>query len=195
MRYAVCLFDEFEPLDAFGPAEMLGWLPPPDSVGYYSLKGGAVCTKGMTVMTQPFCELEGEYTCLLPGGGGTRPMAENEAFLQAIASLCRQAAFVLTVCTGSALLAKTGFLDGRRATSNKMAFDWAVSLGEKVRWEKKARWVRDGHVYTSSGISAGIDMALGFIEEQYGPEMAKKIATITEYRWDNNPQDDPFARV
>lgn len=59
----------------------------------------------------------------------------------------------------------------------------------QVNWQKKARWVVDGRFYTSSGISAGMDMALGFIADRYGEEEAQRIAGFTEYR----PSDDPFA--
>ena len=74
-----------------------------------------------------------------------------------------QAALVASVCTGSALLAKAGVLDGLRATSNKLAFAWASSQSEKVQWQQQARWVEDGKVFSSSGVSAGIDMSLAVI--------------------------------
>lgn len=72
----------------------------------------------------------------------------------------------LTVCTGSALLAKTGLLNMKKATSNKKAFAWVKSVNNNVKWVEEARWVVDGKFYTSSGVSAGMDMVLGFIRDQ-----------------------------
>ena len=74
----------------------------------------------------------------------------------------------MSVCSGSALLAKAGLLDGRRATSNKQYFKFAVDQGPKVTWVKEARWVDDGNRVTSSGVSAGMDMALHVIARLYG---------------------------
>jgi transcriptional regulator GlxA family with amidase domain len=69
-------------------------------------------------------------------------------------------------------------LDNCEATSNKLAFDWVKANGEYVKWKYKARWVADKKYYTSSGISAGIDMSLGFIRDQFGEEKALEIAKI-----------------
>ena len=74
--------------------------------------------------------------------------------------LADASALVTTVCTGSALLARTGRLDGIAATSNKAAFAWVMEQGPKVDWKPEARWVEDGKFMTSSGVSAGMDMAL-----------------------------------
>ena len=63
----------------------------------------------------------------------------------------------MSVCTGSALLARAGVLDGLKATTNKRAFDWVRSQGPRVTWMPRARWVQDGSVFTSSGVSAGMD--------------------------------------
>jgi transcriptional regulator GlxA family with amidase domain len=61
-----------------------------------------------------------------------------------------------------------------------------------VRWEKRARWVADGKYYTSSGVSAGIDMALGFIEERHGQKKALETAKQIEYLWNEDRGNDPF---
>lgn len=101
---------------------------------------------------------------------------------------------MLTVCTGSLLVAKTGLLNGRKATSNKKALPMVMKTVPQVnRQKKKARRVVDGRFYTSSGISAGMDMALGFIADRYGEEEAQRIAGFTEYRRIADPSDDPFA--
>ena len=94
---------------------------------------------------------------------GTRRLVSDQAFLDELRRQSERARYVATVCTGSGLLARTGALDGRRATSNKFSFNWAVSQGPHVTWVPEARWVEDGKFFTSSGVSAGIDMALGLI--------------------------------
>jgi transcriptional regulator GlxA family with amidase domain len=106
----------------------------------------------------------------------------------------RQAEITMSVCSGSAILAKTGLLDGLRATSNKQFFDLARSQSDKVNWIVEARWVEDGAFATSSGVSAGTDMALGIIARLYGREMAQEIADLTEYEWHSDPTRDPFSK-
>ena len=99
----------------------------------------------------------------------------------------------LAICTGSALLAKTGLMDGRRATSNKRAFDWVKSVNSKVDWLPKARWVIDGKFYTSSGVSAGIDMSLGFISDIFGTNTAEEIANSIGFVWNSDKDNDLFT--
>ncbi len=130
---------------------------------------------------------------MIPGGIGTRTEVNNQAFIQYLKGLCQNAEYVLTVCTGTALLARTGLLKGIKATTNKMAFDWVAEQDRKVQWLRKARWVNDGKFYTSSGVSAGIDMTLGFVSDRLGIETAEKIAQGIEYIWNKNKEDDPFC--
>lgn len=122
-----------------------------------------------------------------------RPLVDDGAFCEKLKKLADAATWCLAVCTGSALLARTGLLAGRRATSNKRSFDWVVSVAPDALWQRKARWVVSGKYYTSSGVSAGIDMALGFIADRYGREKALAIARGMEYVWHEDAADDPFA--
>lgn len=110
-------------------------------------------------------------------------MQPHESFLKKLFDLAQDAEYVLSICTGSALLAKAGVLNGIKATSNKKAFDWVVSVSDKIQWCRQARWVRDGKIYTSAGVSAGMDMSLGFIGDLYGMEQAEQIAQDIEYIW------------
>jgi transcriptional regulator GlxA family with amidase domain len=97
------------------------------------------------------------------------------------------------MCSSSALLAKAGILDGKSATSNKRAFDWVKSQGPDVTWIRQARWVEDGRIFTSSGVSAGMDMTLGLIERLLGREHSRQVAKQAEYRWNEDRTIDPFA--
>jgi len=93
---------------------------------------------------------------------------------------------------GSALLAKTGLLDGRKATSNKRAFAWAITNGENVNWVKKSRWTVDDKYYTSSGVSAGMDMTLGFLTDLHGIAFAREVGFQIEYNWIEDKDNDSF---
>ena len=115
--------------------------------------------------------------------------------IQNIRSVAEKSEFVLSVCTGSALLARTGLLDNRVATSNKRAFDWVVTQGTEVNWQRKSRWTVDGKYYTSSGVSAGIDMTLGFLSDRHGYAFAKNVAEEVEYLWTENKEWDPFYKL
>jgi putative intracellular protease/amidase len=170
VRFNVILFDGFETLDAFGPIEVMGVLSEhvPDSfeIGLYSEGGGIIAsTQNVRVDTLPLAEVVDAGIILIPGGAGIRQAIGDTAFIRTLADLCGRAQHVLTVCTGSAALAKTGLLKEVKATSNKRLFDMVAGMIPDVRWVRRARWVRDGKYYTSSGVSAGIDMTLGFVSD------------------------------
>jgi len=196
MKVCVILFDNFETLDVFGPVEILGRLPDYFTIDYYSLDGGTqTSTQGVSISTQKLSATDNEFEILLiPGGKGTRKEIDNNELIAIIKNLSIHSKYTLTVCTGSALLAQTGLLDGKVATSNKRAFDWVKSTRQQVEWKSKARWTVDGKFYTSSGISAGMDMALGFVNDILGREYAEKIAAEMEYCWNSNPEDEQFAK-
>lgn len=130
---------------------------------------------------------------LVPGGFGTRREASNPRLIDFLQRRSAQADLVMSVCTGAGLLARAGLLDGRRATTNKQVFEWPVSQGPRVNWVRQARWVEDGKFVTSSGISAGIDMALAVIGQRFGSDTAEAIAIAMEYEWRRDPDRDPFA--
>ena len=86
-----------------------------------------------------------------------------------------------------------GQLKGRKATSNKLALSWVASHDRKVLWQDQARWVVDGKFYTSSGVSAGMDMSLGFVADFWGQDLAEELAKKAEYVWQNKADQDPFS--
>jgi len=195
MTINLLLFDRFETLDAFGPVEMLSDMGN-NTIVCCSLAGGPIrSSHGFAVDTVPLVGTDETAVLLIPGGMGTRALVDHAEFLSALRERAEKAEYVLTVCTGSALLARTGLLDGKKATTNKMAFAWVKSCGEAVLWQSTARWAADGKFYTASGVSAGIDMALGFMCDRFGAEKADAIARATEYVWNRDPDADPFART
>ncbi len=193
MTIRCLLFDDFETLDLFGPVEIFGRMPE-YRMSYISAEGGRVTSaQGVQLETEPLTSGAAGDILLVPGGQGTRKVSLDSGFTAALRTLAEESLWCLTVCTGSALLAKTGLLDGRRATSNKRAFEWAASMGPAVNWVRSARWTADGKYYTSSGVSAGIDMALGFIADRLGHSRAAEIAAHIEYIWNSDRACDPFA--
>lgn len=99
---------------------------------------------------------------LIPRRYGTRVAVNDELFVEKVIAICEKSKYVLTLCTGSALIAKTGLLDSSRETFNKRAFDWVVTQRQQVNWIKKPRWTTDENFYTFAGVSAGMDMSLVF---------------------------------
>jgi putative intracellular protease/amidase len=190
------LYNDFETLDVFGPIEVLGRLPEQFNSQFYSMTGGIIMSsQNVPVMTRPLSELiSTQYILFIPGGNGARALVNDDRFIATLKSLAGNAEFVLTVCTGSILLARTGILEGRQATSNKRVFAWTKSL-PGVNWIKKARWVKDGSIYTSSGVSAGMDMALGFVADLLGHPAAKQVSREIEYEWNEDPGHDPFSEL
>jgi putative intracellular protease/amidase len=194
MNVGVLLFEDFETLDVFGPVEILGRLKDFYVINFYSLSGGQIKNShGVLIYTQPLEEINnGVDIFLIPGGHGTRKEIDNVLLIDSIRQISSLSKFVFTVCTGSALLAKTGLLDGRKATSNKRAFDWVISNGKNVNWIKKSRWTVDDKYYTSSGVSAGMDMTLGFLSDLHGIEFARQVAFQIEYNWIEDKDNDNF---
>jgi putative intracellular protease/amidase len=192
---AILLFEEFETLDAFGPAEIFGRLKELYQVRFYSMKGGIVKNShGVAILTEELSDIAlGTDIFLLPGGWGTRPLVNDLAFIALIKQVATASQYVLTVCTGSGLLAKTGLLAGKNVTSNKRAFEWASQQDKTAIWYKKARWTVDGNYYTSGGVSAGMDMTLGFLQDLHGIELAREVASQIEYTWQENKEEDAFG--
>ena len=195
MHIGVLLFEDFETLDVFGPVEIFGRLTEHYEIKFYSQTGGLVANShGVTIQTEPLINISSSLGIfLIPGGYGTRKEVDNKDLIDQIKFLSEISDFVLTVCTGSALLARTGLLNNRVATSNKRAFDWVICQGQKVSWLRESRWTVDGKYYTSSGVSAGMDMTLGFLSDRHGHKFASQLALEIEYNWQEDKDHDPFA--
>ncbi len=199
----IVLYDGAEPLDVFGPLGM--WMNMgPDHLRVHLIaeekRPVALTTTSYPSAAAPMLEAQYSFAdapeldvLMVPGGIGTLVEVDNPAM---IAFLKREAAAVAvatSVCTGSALYARAGLLEGVKATGNKAFFDYVVSQGP-ADWQAEARWVESGRFVTSSGISAGIDMSLAVIERFFGVEVARMVAVATEYEWNEDPARDPFVR-
>ncbi|KAK3322897.1 class I glutamine amidotransferase-like protein [Apodospora peruviana] len=153
-----------------------------------------------TIMaTHTFLNAPALDVLLVPGGIGNRVLADNKD--TSVEDFVRlrygQLDYLLSVCTGSMSLAKAGVLDGRRATTNKGAWAEVIPNGNNVTWVPTARWVVDGNIWTSSGVSAGMDMAYAFLSHLYGKGNEKLAKTMNgiEYAPHTDPHWDPFSVV
>lgn len=202
LNLGAILYPGFELLDLFGPLEMFA------NVGAERLKiimvaaqAGEVAAGSVAdgivgpraVADFGFDDAPDLDILLLPGGVGTFAALQDEALLAFLRKCAEHAQIMASVCTGSAILAKAGVLDGHRATSNKQVFDLARNQSGAVEWIERARWVDDGAVVTSSGVSAGMDMSLAIIQRLFGADVANNVAEAAEYTWHRNADEDPFA--
>ena len=190
----IVLYPGFEVLDVFGPVEM--WANVPDfqvvliaeHAGLVRSAQGVQVSADYAFETAPPLDI-----VMVPGGVGTYTELKNPKFLSYLREQDKHTEITASVCTGSALLAKAGLLSGHRATSNKKFFSLATQQDAKVDWIKHARWVEDGKFITSSGVSAGTDMALALVARIHGKENARLLARTLEYQWSEDPANDPFA--
>lgn len=190
----IVLYPGFEVLDVFGPLEMWSYVPDFAVIVVAQKVGPVRSAQGVEVMAQyAFDTAPPLDIMMVPGGVGTRTELLNPVLLDYLRAQDRHTEVTTSVCTGSALLARAGLLKGHRATSNKNAFALAVEQDPSVEWLAKARWVDDGKYVTSSGVSAGTDMALGLVMKLYGRERAIRLARSLEYQWHEDPTVDPFA--
>lgn len=191
----VVLFDGFELLDVFGPVELLSRLPDEYPITYVATHAGPVrSSQGAEVVaTTSFADGPTPDIVMVPGGMGTRRLVDDADFLQQFSGWATTAPLITSVCTGSALLAAAGLLEGYRATSNKAAFTWVAGHGADVTWVAHARWVHDRDRWTSSGIAAGMDMTAALIGHLSGTEAAATAAMEIELELHTDPDWDPFA--
>jgi len=118
---------------------------------------------------------------VVPGGWGTRNEMNNKRLIGWIADRSRQVEILASVCTGALMLGQAGLLDGKRATTHWRSLDWMQELFPKTHVERQLHFVEEGCLFTSAGISAGIDMALKVVARCYGDAVARATARHMEY--------------
>ena len=188
----ILLFDEVEELDFAGPYEVFGMA---------KTEGDVLVTiaerpdpvrgaKGLRVLPDhTFADAPPVDVLVVPGGWGTRREAENPALLDWIAQVAPGCTWVTSVCTGAFLLHAAGVATGRQMTTHWASID-RLRAQSGVRVHEHARYVRDGNVVTSAGVSAGIDMALWIVGQIYGVEHAR----VTQYAMEYDPAP-PYAAL
>jgi transcriptional regulator GlxA family with amidase domain len=186
MTFGILIFPDVEELDFIGPWELIGaWGQMFDGpqkrviVAQFS-DAPVICARGLSVNPHlSFDECPPLDYLLVPGGMGTRKQVDNPILIDFIATQARHCRAVLSVCTGSFLLHRAGLLHGKRATTHWYSLDRLRALGDVHVVEE--RIVRDGDVWTSAGVSAGIDLTLAFIASVSGEEVAGKVQSAAEY--------------
>jgi transcriptional regulator GlxA family with amidase domain len=125
---------------------------------------------------------------IIPGGWGTRIEINDVKFLNKIVDRVAQTKLTASVCTGSSLLGKAGLLDGREATTHWRAFDFLHNASAKVKIRKDVRFTLAEPIFTSAGVSAGIDLALRIVSHFFGTEIGMATARQMEYPYPQNDQ-------
>jgi transcriptional regulator GlxA family with amidase domain len=188
----ILIFDDVEELDFVGPFEVFTMSNEmfarsenkrPDKVLLISEKGGMVtCAKGMKVMSDCSIAEAPKLDLLLnPGGQGTRREVGNKPLLNWIAKVADTCEWVTSVCTGSLMLTAAGPAQGKRVTTHWAFIETLRARGEASEVLEKVRYVRDGKVVTSAGVSAGIDMALWLVGQMHGEDHARLTQMGMQY--------------
>jgi len=181
----ILLFDDVEELDFAGPFEVFGATRDATGQGRVvtvAQRAGEIrCAKGLRVLADHgFDDAPTLDVVLVPGGQGTRREVENPVVIEWLRKVGAEASWVTSVCTGSLLLHEAGFARGRRVTTH-----WAFvpTLRERgdVTVLDDVRFVRDGNLVTSAGVSAGIDMALWLVGQLHDPQVARQVQRYIQY--------------
>lgn len=184
----ILLFRDVEELDAIGPWEVLShWTRhfPEDgyAVSCLSRSGGLVqCAKGLVVEAHhSYADVPPLEVLVYPGGQGTRPHLNDDAQLDWVRSQRASVPLMTSVCTGSLVYAAAGLLAGRPATTYWRSLDKLAQLDPSIEVRPNDRFVDDGDLVTSAGISAGIDMALHLVVRLAGVERARQVRQGIQY--------------
>lgn len=183
-RFGFLMYPKYEELDLIGPWEMAtmwrDYAKGPACVTVSAAGGRVDCAKGLkSVADHSFADCPPLDYLLVPGGFAAFDEMRNEALVAWVRATAASAQHVLSVCTGSFILQAAGLLEGRKATTHWKALDMMRKLPGVTTVEQ--RWVRDGNVWTSAGVSAGMDLLLGFVEAIDGPEAAGAVQKNAEY--------------
>ncbi|KAK3113103.1 hypothetical protein LTR53_009920 [Teratosphaeriaceae sp. CCFEE 6253] len=108
---------------------------------------------------------------------------------------CKPLNYLMSVCTGAALLARAGVLDHQEATTNKQAWRYVTPLGTKTYWKADARWVVSGNIWSTSGVSAGTDGMIAWLSHMLPDKIVEQVVNSMEYNRVSDPADDPFCKV
>lgn len=189
----ILVFDGVEVLDFCGPFEVFSIArrreAPGDDDRLFNVRVVAEerrtidCTGGLLVQPHlAITDAEADFDILVvPGGRGTRRERLNARLLDWIAAQDARSELTTSVCTGAFLLAERGLLDGKRATTHWASVEWMRQQYPAVRMLADARVVDEGHIVTSAGVSAGIDMALHIVARLHDEDTATFTARRMEY--------------
>jgi transcriptional regulator GlxA family with amidase domain len=181
----ILLFDDAEELDFAGPYEVLGYaakLTEGDRVVTIAERPDPVCcAKGLRVVPHhTLVDAPPLDIVLVPGGQGTRREVDNPVIIDWLRRMAPTCRFVTSVCTGALLLHEAGIARGKRVTTHWTFVETLRARGD-IEVLSGPRWVRDGNLVTSAGISAGIDMTLWLVGQMHGVDVARATQRGMEY--------------
>ncbi|ERT05340.1 DJ-1/PfpI family protein [Lyngbya aestuarii BL J] len=187
---AILLFNDVEVLDFAGPFEVFSVTSElnedkPFLVYTVAEKNGSIQAKnGLSVNPKyTLTDCPSPDILIVPGGKGSREAMKQSTILDWIKTCSQDAELVLSVCTGSLILAKAGLLEGLRATTHYQAVDLLREIAPNTEVVENQRFVEQDKIITSGGISAGIDSSLYVVAKLLGQETAIKTAQYMEYHW------------
>ncbi|GII58009.1 putative transcription regulator, AraC family protein [Planotetraspora thailandica] len=185
-RIGILLFDGVEELDAVGPWEMFGvWAnqsSETELVTFAAEAGPIRASKGLTVHAdRGFGDVGRLDVLVYPGGRGTRAHLEDESRLAWLRLQRDQVPIMASVCTGSLVFAAAGLLAGRPATTHWGSLEHLARLDPTIDVRRDERYVDDGDIVTSAGVSAGIDMALHLVVRLAGADRARQVRRTMQY--------------
>ncbi|MGV8965121.1 MAG: DJ-1/PfpI family protein [Cellulomonas sp.] len=187
LRVGIFVFDDAEELDVVGPYEVLtAWAAlsdlRPEVLTFSSDGAGVRLAKGLRIVPDRAADDVGPLHVLVyPGGHGTRALVKDPVHLDWVRSLRTEVSLMTSVCTGALVLAAAGLLAGRPATTHWGAFDELAEIDPSVLTDTEARFVDDGDVITSAGVSAGIDMALHLVARLENRTVATQVRRAIQY--------------
>lgn len=180
----IVVFARVQSLDVVGPAEVFAVAARLSGADEYAVQvvaagvGPVRMSNGLELVPHgSLAAARGQIdTLVVAGGQGTRDAVRDESLVDWVRDAAGRSRRVASVCTGAFVLARAGLLDGRRATTHWAACGELERLFPAVRVERDAIFVVDGGVYTSAGVTAGMDLALALVEEDLGPRVARDVA-------------------
>jgi transcriptional regulator GlxA family with amidase domain len=188
------VFPGFRGLDLWGPLEVFGACSPAIHPVLLGMEAGVVPSiQGPAVVAEFGLDAALRPDLLLVPGGEVRPYTADGNVLAWIRARSEDAELVMSLRNGADLLAHAGVLDGRRATTNEALFRSIATAHPRVEWVAGARWVQDGRFVTSSGVAAGVDMALAIVARLAGREIADALAARLEHEGVRDSTDDPYS--
>jgi transcriptional regulator GlxA family with amidase domain len=188
-RVVMLGYPDAQILDITGPLEVFGrsarWLRDKGitrnlayTVELVAAQAGPVTTSsGIALLAERnYRQISRADTLLIAGGIGCHPVMEDRDILRWIRRMAPKVSRVASVCTGALVLARAGLLDNRSATTHWDYIDQLAGISQSIKVQKDAIYVRDGDVYTSAGVTAGMDMALAMVESDWGQLVALAVA-------------------
>lgn len=186
-RIAILLFEGVEELDAVGPWEVFAWaasLPEADFEVFTVAETDAPVRAAKGLRLLPDHDLESAPPCevlLVPGGKGTHGVLANPRLMGFIRERAPGLQWLTSVCTGARVLLQAGLTEGRRITTYHGAIAELAATGKAAEVLRGVRFVRDGNLVTSAGVSAGIDMALWLVGQLVSPAFAREVQHGIQY--------------